>query len=65
MATKEYSSIAEVAKSLVQWEKVYEPDAGNYVKYQEVAERWKVAYAAQLQLVDKKITTSMWQAPGL
>ncbi len=65
VATKEYSSIAEVAKSLVQWDKAYQPDADNYAKYQEVAERWKIAYAAQLKLVDEKITTSMWQAPGL
>ena len=65
VATKEYSSIAEVAKSLVQWEKQYQPDADNYAKYQEIAERWKIAYAAQLKLVDEKITTSMWQAPGL
>ena len=65
VATKEYSSIAEVAKSLVQWDKQYQPDANNYAKYQEVAERWKIAYAVQLKLVDEKITTSMWQAPGL
>ena len=65
VATKEYSSIAEVAKALVQWDKVYLPDATNYDQYQEVAERWKTAYAAQLKLVDEKITTSMWQAPGL
>ena len=65
VATGEYSSISEVAKRLVHWEKCYEPDRENFVKYQEVAEKWKVAYAAQLKLVDAGVTTSMWQAPGL
>ncbi len=65
VATGEYSSIAEVAKHLVTWEKAYEPNQENYLKYQEVAEKWKRAYAAQLKLVDDGITTSMWKAPGL
>ncbi len=65
VATGEYSSIAEVAKSLVKWDKHYIPESANYVKYQEVSEKWKEAYAAQLRLVDEGITTSMWQAPGL
>ncbi len=65
VATGEYSTIAEVAKHLVTWEKAYEPNQENYLKYQEVAEKWKRAYAAQLKLVDDGITTSMWKAPGL
>jgi len=65
VATGEYSSIAEVAKSLVQWNKSYTPDTQNYTKYQEISEQWKIAYAAQLKLVDSGITTSMWKAPGL
>ena len=65
VAVGEYSSIAEVAKSLVQWDKSYEPNSENFAKYQEVAEKWKQAYTAQLRLVDEGITTSMWKAPGL
>ena len=65
VATGEYSSIAEVAKRLVKWEKAYEPNQENRAKYQEVSEKWKAAYAAQLKLVDEGVTTSMWKAPGL
>ena len=61
----EYSSIAEVAKNLVQWDKHYLPNQENFTKYQEVSERWKEAYAAQMKLVDSGVTTSMWKAPGL
>ena len=65
VATGEYSSIAEVAKELVVWDKVYRPKRANYARYQEVTERWKRAYALQLTLVDENITSSMWKAPGL
>lgn len=65
VATGEYSSIAEVAKALVKWDKCYQPKRKNYGIYQDVAARWKRAYALQRQLVDENITTSMWKAPGL
>lgn len=65
VATGDYSSIAEVAKELVQWDKEYLPHLENYEKYQELAQQWKKAYAAQLKLVDEDVTTSMWKAPGL
>jgi len=65
VAVGEYSSIAEVAKSLVKWDKHYLPKQENFAKYQEVSVRWKEAYAAQMKLVDSGVTTSMWKAPGL
>jgi len=65
VATGEYQSIAEAAKNLVQWEKSYAPLRENYDKYQEIAQQWQKAYAAQLGLVDQGVTTSMWRAPGL
>jgi autoinducer 2 (AI-2) kinase len=61
----EYSSITEVAQSLVKWDKTYEPDLENYKKYQEISHQWRDVYDAQLQLVDRRLTTSMWKAPGL
>lgn len=65
VATGEYDSISQAAKAFVQWEKSYTPDAAKAPLYQDLAGKWKEAYALQLQLVDKKITTSMWKAPGL
>ncbi|MEA1919671.1 MAG: autoinducer-2 kinase [Campylobacterota bacterium] len=65
VAVGEYSSIAQAAENLVQWEKTYEPNLEHYHRYQEIAERWREAYRAQLKLVDQNISTSMWRAPGL
>ena len=65
VAVGEYSSIAEVSKSLVGWDKSYTPNSENFAKYQDIAEKWKQAYSVQLRLVDEGVTTSMWQAPGL
>jgi autoinducer 2 (AI-2) kinase len=61
----EYGSIEEVAKSLVQWDKTYEPDMQNHKRYQEIAHQWQEIYDTQLKLVDKNLTTAMWSAPGL
>ena len=65
VATGEYNSIAEASKALIQWEKSYTPQKENRELYQDVAGKWKEAYASSLALVDKGITTSMWKAPGL
>ncbi|MDD5717218.1 MAG: autoinducer-2 kinase [Sulfuricurvum sp.] len=61
----EYGSIAEVARSHVEWKREYTPDATHRALYQEMAEKWKEAYKVQLSLVDRGITTSMWRAPGV
>jgi len=60
-----YSNIVEAGESLIRWERDYQPDQERHQIYQEVRERWTAAYAAQLALVDKGITESMWKAPGL
>ncbi|RLA72518.1 MAG: autoinducer-2 kinase [Epsilonproteobacteria bacterium] len=65
VAVGEYGSIEEAAKSLVSWNKTYESNRTNTALYADIAAKWKEAYAAQLSLVDKGITTSMWKAPGL
>jgi autoinducer 2 (AI-2) kinase len=60
-----YKSIAEAAKKLVVWERVYEPNLDNKKIYDEMKIRFEKAYEVQLKLVDDNITTSMWKAPGL
>jgi len=65
VATGEYDSIAQASKAFIQWENTYTPNRDNAGLYQDVASKWKEAYAASLQLVDKGVTTSMWKAPGL
>ncbi len=60
-----YESIESVAKELVVWEKEYTPSMQNHKMYQEIKEQWQEAYKTQLELVDRGVTSSMWQAPGI
>jgi len=60
-----YSNLQTAAKELVVWDKTYEPNMENKKIYDTLKQKWQSAYKAQLDLVDKNITTSMWQAPGL
>jgi autoinducer 2 (AI-2) kinase len=60
-----YKSISLAAKELVVWEREYLPNKENHKKYNKIRKKWKRAYKAQLKLVDKNITTSMWKAPGI
>ncbi len=60
-----YANIKEAADSIVRWEKEYQPNMDNYQHYQALKERWVQVYEQQLKLVDKGLTSSMWQAPGL
>ncbi len=60
-----YENIAKASKKLVVWEKEYLPNKKNTKIYKKITKQWQKAYKAQLKLVDKNITTSMWKAPGL
>ncbi len=64
-AVGEYSSIEEVASTLVKWDKTYTPNIKNKEIYDNLTSKWIKAYSSSLNLVDQKITTSMWSAPGL
>ncbi|WP_076414603.1 autoinducer-2 kinase [Shewanella sp. UCD-KL12] len=60
-----FANIKEAADSIVRWEKEYQPNMENYQHYQSLKARWIQVYEQQLKLVDKGLTSSMWQAPGL
>lgn len=60
-----YKNIADAAKELVVWDRVYEPNFENKKVYDEIKIKFQKAYEVQLKLVDDNITTSMWKAPGL
>jgi len=60
-----YHSIKEAAKSLVVWEREYQPSMQNHSLYNELKHRWREIYARELKLVDEGLTTSMWKAPGI
>jgi autoinducer 2 (AI-2) kinase len=60
-----YKDLQTAAKELVTWDKEYIPNMQNHELYKEIKKSWQKAYDEQLKLVDEKITTSMWKAPGL
>jgi autoinducer 2 (AI-2) kinase len=60
-----YAGLAEASGAMVKWDRSYEPQSGLKQVYDDVRDKWQLAYAAQLALVDSGITTSMWKAPGL
>ncbi|RUM69171.1 MAG: autoinducer-2 kinase [Sulfurovum sp.] len=60
-----YGSLVEASEELVRWEKVYEPNKLNFDKYNTIQQKWCEVYEAQLDLVDRGLTQSMWKAPGL
>jgi autoinducer 2 (AI-2) kinase len=60
-----YRDMVSASEKLVQWERTYTPSSENKVAYETLRNRWEVAYAKQLELVDEGITEAMWRAPGL
>ncbi|MEA3354455.1 MAG: autoinducer-2 kinase [Campylobacterota bacterium] len=60
-----YSDIKSAAKQLVVWDKTYLPNKKNNSTYNDIKSRWQEIYMAQLKLVDRGLTESMWKAPGL
>lgn len=59
-----FADLAEAAGALVRWECEVEPNLANRAIYDEAKARWQAAYAVQKTLVDRKITTLLWSAPG-
>lgn len=60
-----HNDLAALGREWVRWEATFEPNEKVKSAYDALGERWAQAYAAQRQLVDQGVTTSMWKAPGL
>jgi len=60
-----YASLIEASEQLVVWDREYHPDSLNFDKYNTIQQKWCEVYEAQLALVDRGLTESMWKAPGL
>ena len=59
-----YGNLIEAGDALVRWEREVNPNPANRAVYDEAKERWQAAYAVEKTLVDRKITTPLWAAPG-
>ena len=60
-----YGSLVEASEQIISWEKEYLPNTLNFSKYNTIQQKWCEIYDAQLALVDRGLTESMWKAPGL
>ncbi len=60
----QFDRIEEAGNHFVKWDREIAPNPDNRGIYDEARARWRSAYAAQRQLVDAGVTTSMWRAPG-
>jgi len=60
-----YDSLVDASEKLVEWDREYLPNSLNFDKYNTIEKKWLDVYEAQLTLVDRGLTESMWKAPGL
>jgi autoinducer 2 (AI-2) kinase len=60
-----HRDLAGLGREWVVWDRTFDPDPSLKSGYDAIGDRWAAAYAAQLSLVDRGVTTSMWKAPGL
>ena len=60
-----YSDLTSASKELVGWSKEYSPNMDNHQKYKNIRKKWEEIYRAQLELVNRGLTNSMWSAPGI
>ena len=59
-----YGDLVEAADALVCSEREVEPNPAHRAIYDEAEERWQAAYTVQKTLVDRRIATPLWSAPG-
>jgi len=60
-----YNSLLDASSKLILWEKEYLPNKLNFSEYNNIKQKWCDVYEAQLELVNRGLTNSMWKAPGL
>lgn len=60
-----YTDITKTVKQVVKIEKTYYPNAENNKVYNDMYDKWRRVYAAQLELANQNVTKNMWSAPGV
>ncbi len=60
-----YDNASAAAARMVKIEHEYSPNPANKAVYENCYQQWRQVYAQQLNLVEQKLTTPMWAAPGL
>lgn len=60
-----FDNIESAVSKVVHREETYYPIPENQIIYNDIYEKWRKVYIAQLELSDKKVTRHMWIAPGI
>ncbi len=60
-----YDSVTDAAKTLVKWDKIYEPNMKNHEVYLNLYDQWRKVYQICLTMTEKKIVKPMWKAAGI
>jgi len=60
-----YGSLIEASEQIISWNQEYLPNILNFSEYNIIQQKWCEIYDAQLALVDRGLTESMWKAPAL
>ncbi|MCK5855541.1 MAG: autoinducer-2 kinase, partial [Sulfurovaceae bacterium] len=60
-----YGSLIEASEQIISWDREYLPDTLKFSEYNIIQQKWCEIYNAELTLVDRGLTESMWKAPGL
>ncbi|WP_040594301.1 autoinducer-2 kinase [Timonella senegalensis] len=63
-AVLEGTTPAEVASRWLTWSHTVSANMSAHEQYNEVKDRWRAAYGAQLELANAGVTSPLWRAPG-
>ena len=65
MAAGVYDNMEDAVRRTVRWDASYEPVTENRKVYDDLYDKWRALYGAQLKLADEGVTAHMWRAPGV
>ena len=60
-----YDNMEDAVRRTVRWDASYEPVTENRKVYDDLYDKWRAMYGAQLKLADEGVTAHMWRAPGV
>jgi autoinducer 2 (AI-2) kinase len=59
-----YDDLHAVARSIVSFEKTFEPDAATHRRYEELYDLWSRVYQRSLEMVEEGLVRPLWRAAG-
>lgn len=59
-----YDDLPTVARSIVSFEKPFEPDTATHRRYEELYDLWSRVYRRSLEMVEEGLVKPLWRAAG-